>query len=169
MRIAAYQEEIRERNRSRRESVTRYVRIMESFGIGEPDPRRLRDIGNAIYTDSKITGLTPEFYLALIRVENPWLDPEIQNGYGAVGLTQVVPRYWQDVFPECGTNLTEIYTQVCYGGRIFMHYLNTWDGNEVLALYAYNGCTASRREAMQRCVDYPHRIKNYEATHTQDF
>lgn len=118
-------------------------------------------IAIAIYEDSKKTLLPGSFYLGLIRVENPFINPFIINWYGAVGLTQVVPRYWEGVFPECGPDLyTNIYTQICYGARVYLHYLDIWE-DETLALYAYNGCTEHLREQQARCTDYPLWVQGY--------
>lgn len=167
--VTKYKTHLRAENRKRTQEVNRYIRIMESFVIGTPDPEVLREIGRAVYDDANITGLPPEFYLALMRVENPWLDPWIENWYGAVGITQVVPRYWEGVYPECGEDLNEIRTQVCYGARIYLHYLDSWGGDPNLALYAYNGCTLWHRQTQQRCLNYPNWIQDYEEIYRENF
>lgn len=154
-------------NRRRRHRVDRYVEVMESYTIGAPSRELLVEIAEAIYDDAKTTGLPGEFYLALMRVENPWLDPHIENFYGAVGLTQVVPRYWDGVYEECGESLRDVFTQICYASRIYLHYLEQAGGDSVMALYAYNGCTEWHRETEQRCINYPHWIRQYETNYRE--
>ena len=109
----------------------------------------------AIYKDMRTTGLPASFYMGLVRVENPYLDPYIVNWYGAVGLTQVVERFWLGEFPECGDDLrTSIDTQICYGARVYLHYLSVY-GDTTAALYAYNGCSIRLQLVGASCVKYP--------------
>jgi soluble lytic murein transglycosylase-like protein len=126
------------------------------------------EIALAIYKDSRLTGLDGAFYLGLIRVENPQLDHLVENWYGAVGLTQVVPRYWLGIYPECGEDLyTDVYTQVCYGARIFQYYFDVW-GDTTLALYAYNGCTLNLRSQAARCSNFPRWVQEYTSEYADE-
>lgn len=150
-----------------------YVGVLRSIAEDPPINDEVSDsiayaTAFAIYEDARITGLPGSFYLGLIRVENPQLDPYITNWYGAVGLTQVVPKFWLGVFPECGDDLHgNIYTQICYGARVYMHYLDTWE-DETLALYAYNGCTQYLRDRRARCTNFPTWVQNYALVYQRE-
>lgn len=136
--------------------------------VGEISDSVAYQIALAIYKDSQITNIPGSFYLALIRVENPWMNPWIENWYGAVGLTQVVPRYWEGIFPECGEDIRrDIYTQICYGARIYHHYLER-TGDPELALYAYNGCTRMHRLRNARCINYPRWVMEFDRMIQED-
>lgn len=125
-------------------------------------------IAASIYTDSQLTGLPGTFYLGLIRVENPQLEPYICNWYGACGLTQVVPKYWVGAFPECGDDLLRnIYTQICYGARVYLYYHSIWQ-DETLALYAYNGCTQELQDRNARCKGFPEWVQTFAADYEEE-
>lgn len=117
-------------------------------------------IAKAIQRDSRLSGLPGSFYLGLMRVENPQLEPFEANWYGAYGLTQVVPKFWEGTFPKCGDLLTSVYAQLCYGARVYLSYLDEW-GDEILALYAYNGCTQAHRARKARCINFPNWVRDY--------
>jgi len=151
---------------AKQETLLSYMQVLKSIAESPPIYDEVSDsiayaIAASIHIDSKLTGLPATFYMGLLRVENPQLEPYICNWYGACGLTQVVPRYWAGIFEECGHDLEgDIYTQICYGARIYLHYHQVWD-DEILALYAYNGCTKALRARKARCVHYPRWVQDY--------
>lgn len=171
--LTAHQTTVLKETEAQAIEIQGYLRLVREIAATPPVNPTLTDsvafqIALAIYEDSNLTGLPGSFYLGLIRVENPWMDPWIENSYGAVGLTQVVPRYWEGVYPECGEDLRKsIYTQICYGARVYMYYLGVWQ-DEALALYAYNGCTLAHREASARCTNYPKWVLEYSKGFAED-
>lgn len=148
-----------------------YQEVLRNMSSAPPIRAQVSDsllftIAHAILVDSRKTNIPPETYIALLRIENPMLDPTITNWYGAVGLTQVVPRYWSGAFPECGDSLSVVYTQVCYGARIYMHYRARTQTDEQ-AWWLYNGCTQRRRRAGESCRRYPTWIAEFSANYAE--
>lgn len=82
----------------------------------------------------------PELVLAIMRVENPWLIPDTVSYAGAVGLMQVMPRYWSENFLFCGHDLSNIDTNICKGVNVLRYYLDRHEGDFESAMLAYNGC-----------------------------
>lgn len=86
---------------------------------------------------SKEANINPKRFAALIRVESHG-NPNAISVMGAVGLTQVMPRFWNNVYPECGpTSETIVFgqgfahpqTSICYGTKILEFYIqkaSTW-------------------------------------------
>jgi soluble lytic murein transglycosylase-like protein len=99
-------------------------------------------VAKAVAKNAYRAGVEPDLILAVMRVENPWLKPDTVSYAGAVGLLQVMPRYWGDEFPHCGDDLTDIDTNICKGVLILLHYLETNSDLE-RALLAYNGCRSA--------------------------
>lgn len=103
---------------------------------------------------SSEVGVNPELVLAVMRVENPWLKPDTVSYAGAVGLMQVMPRYWSDAFENCGGDLTDIDVNVCKGIHILGYYLSR-SADFRSAMLAYNGCRSTR------CQDYTDHVVGY--------
>jgi soluble lytic murein transglycosylase-like protein len=111
-------------------------------------------IAVALVREAKAVGLEPRLLLAVLLVENPWLDPEIRSPVGAIGLMQVMPLHrgaW-----GCGTDLEDVDVNVCHGARIFAHYFRATDGNVDRALLRYNGCV--RGTNTPNCHQYPYHV-----------
>lgn len=159
---SSYQSELNRRNdrRNRIESsVFRYVKARSSdplFPEANSSDENAKEISVAVMSLFDTHGVDPWFIVGLMRVENPWLDPDIINGYGAVGLAQVVPRFHWGNYPKCGTeSLLDVYTNLCYGVSIYKDYLRMCRGDSECALWRYNGCTAERRKRNESCQNYP--------------
>lgn len=155
------------------ENIQNYIVVLKRMAESPPINDEVSDsiayeIAAAIQKDSEETGLAGSFYLGLLRVENPQLEPYICNWYGACGLTQVVPEYWAGVFVECGDLMVDIYAQICYGARVYLEYLVQWEGDQILALYAYNGCTEAHRERNARCTNFPHWVRDFTREYERD-
>lgn len=69
-----------------------------------------------------------------VRVGNRWVWTR------AVGLGQIVPELWEGVYPECGQDLFQVRTNVCYTVRIWKYYRQTHHPDLHASLLAYNGC-----------------------------
>lgn len=103
---------------------------------------------------SSEVGVNSQLVLAVMRVENPWLKPDTVSYAGAVGLMQVMPRYWSDAFENCGDDLTDIDVNVCKGIHILEYYLSR-SADFRSAMLAYNGCRSTR------CQDYTDHVVGY--------
>lgn len=111
-------------------------------------------VASALVREARAAGLEPRLLLAVLLVENPWLDPTIRSSVGAVGLMQVMPVHqggW-----SCGRDLEDIDTNVCLGARVFAHYLDRTGGDLERALLRYNGCVTGSNTP--DCHLYPGRV-----------
>lgn len=86
---------------------------------------------------TKEVNIDPKWFAALVRTES-YGDPNAISMAGAIGLTQVIPKYWNQTYLTCGPTSTRIKrgegftdpkTSICYGTRILNFYLHesaTW-------------------------------------------
>ena len=111
-------------------------------------------IAAALVREAHAAGLEPRLLLAVLLVENPWLNPTIRSSAGAVGLMQVMPVHqggW-----SCGYDLEDIDTNVCLGARVFAHYFDRTGGDIERALLRYNGCVTGSNTP--NCHQYPYHV-----------
>lgn len=123
------------------------------LGYGADDELAGR-IATSLVREANRADLEPRLLLAVLLVENPWLDPEIRSSVGAVGLMQVMPVHrgqW-----GCGDDLEDVETNICHGARIFAHYVDRTGGDLERALLRYNGCV--RGTNTPNCHQYPSRV-----------
>lgn len=116
------------------------------------DPVLARRIALALVREGRQTNIDPRMLLAVLLVENPWLDADARSSVGAVGLMQVMPFHAGEWEP-CSDDLEDIDTNICYGARIFAHYLGATNGDLDRALLRYNGCV--RGTNTPDCDRYP--------------
>lgn len=76
-------------------------------------------------------GLDPALFRAVITQESGW-NPNARSGAGAIGLTQVVPRWHPDA------NLTTPQSQLDYGAKYLSSLMRQYKGSRRDALSAYN-------------------------------
>lgn len=155
---------------ARLERLEEDVSDLRAIARNEVDPLRrlLRDdhsappelatrIAVALVRESHRTGLDTGLLLAVLLVENPWLDPEERSSVGAVGLMQVMPFHaggWR-----CGgTDLTDPEINICHGARILAHVLHRARGDLDTALLRYNGCVHGRNTP--DCHLYPEWVRH---------
>jgi soluble lytic murein transglycosylase-like protein len=119
------------------------------------DEAHARRIALALVREGLAADVDPRLLLAVMSVENPWLEPGALSPAGAVGLMQVMPFHagaW-----GCGSeDLTDPETNVCHGTRILAHALRRLDGDLERALLRYNGCV--RGTNTPDCRSYPGRV-----------
>lgn len=118
------------------------------------DPELARDIAVALVREGRNTEIEPRLLLAVLLVENPWLNPTAQSFMGARGLMQVMPMHrgqW-----GCGTSLEDVDQNICHGAKIFASYLESEEGNVERALLRYNGCV--RGTNTPNCHTYPNHV-----------
>lgn len=118
------------------------------------DPDLVRRISVALVREANRTQVEPRLLLAVLLVENPWLNPTAKSSVGAVGLMQVMPVH--DGQWGCGVNLEDIDTNICHGARIFANDLRRTGGDVDRALLRYNGCVHGTNTP--DCEQYPNRV-----------
>lgn len=116
------------------------------------DRSRLSDIAVALIREGRATSIDPRLLLAVLLVENPWLDPEARSPVGAVGLMQVMP-FHAGQWGCLGDDLTDPDHNICHAARILADALQRSGGDLDRALLRYNGCV--RGTNTPDCHSYP--------------
>ena len=98
-----------------------------------------KEISSSVRTYSSNV-ISASLLLGLIAKESSFNKNAIST-HGAVGLTQVMPRYHQDKIK--GRSLNNIKTSIEVGSRVLRDCLTRSKGNTRLALGCYNGATSS--------------------------
>jgi soluble lytic murein transglycosylase-like protein len=119
------------------------------------DEELVRRIALALVREARRSGSEPRLLLALLLVENGRLDPFARSEAGARGLMQVMPVHLGQ-WPPCAHDLINVEANICYGARIFAHYLEAERGDMERALLRYNGC--SRGTNTPDCQRYPYDV-----------
>jgi soluble lytic murein transglycosylase-like protein len=103
------------------------------------NPVLARRVAIALLREGRAASVQPHLLLAVLLVENPWVDPGAVSPVGARGLMQVMPLH-QGKWRACPLQLDGIDANICYGARIFASYLRQQGGDVERALLRYNGC-----------------------------
>ena len=99
---------------------------------------RAQPAAHAILKYSRLRSLDPLLVVGIIGVENATLTPRARSSVGASGVMQVMPSWKRDI-KDCGADLREVHTNVCFGTRILQLALR--ESTTVReALLRYNGC-----------------------------
>jgi hypothetical protein len=125
------------------------------LGYRSDDPQLVRRIAVSLRREAKRTELEPRLLLAVLLVENPWLDPGARSPVGAQGLMQVMP-FHRGNWKPCAPRLDDIESNICHGASIFAAYLKQERGNVDRALLRYNGCV--RGTNTPDCHQYPNHV-----------
>ncbi len=107
-------------------------------------------LARIIHNHATRESIDPRLIANLIRVESafnpravgPPITITINNTphhTNAIGLGQIVPEFWLGTHPECGSDLFNPLTNICYTVLVYKHYLNKYSSPH-RALLAYNGC-----------------------------
>jgi soluble lytic murein transglycosylase-like protein len=89
--------------------------------------------------EGRRANLSPDILLAVLLVENPWINPAARSPVGARGLMQVMPLH-EGNWRRCPKSLDGIESNICYGAQIFRQYVREEGGQVERALLRYNGC-----------------------------
>jgi soluble lytic murein transglycosylase-like protein len=116
-------------------------RALEEFGSVLLPAERSR-VARTIAREARRAGFSPEFVLAVIRVESAG-DPFAMSTKGALGLMQLRPRTAEVVAHELGVRWSgpELLFDPVLNVRLgvaYLEYLRTRYGNLSIALAAYN-------------------------------
>lgn len=133
----------------------RVAPIAQVLGRYSRDTALVERISVALVREANRVDLEPRLLLAVLLVENPWLDPDIRSPVGAVGLMQVMP-FHQGSWADCGNDLEDVDSNVCHGARIFAHYYRSSNGDLDRALLRYNGCVNGTNTP--DCHQYPNHV-----------
>ncbi len=118
------------------------------------DERLARRVATALVREGHRAGLAPDILLAVMLVENPWINPDARSPVGARGLMQVMPGH-QGKWKACPKTMDEIESNICYGAQIFKDYLKQ-TGDVERALLRYNGCVNGTNTP--NCHLYPQQV-----------
>lgn len=119
------------------------------------DTALVERVAVALVREANRVRLEPRLLLAVLLVENPWLEPDIRSSVGAIGLMQVMPVH-RGGWAECGTDLEDVDSNICHGARIFAHYFKRSNGDLDRALLRYNGCVNGTNTP--NCHQYPNHV-----------
>lgn len=132
-----------------RKEVEPLARVLTEY---RNDKRLARRVATALVREGRRAGVQPNILLAVLLVENPWIDPSARSPVGARGLMQVMPGH-RGQWRACPESLDEIESNICYGAQIFRSYLREEDGRVEEALLRYNGCVHGTNTP--NCHAYP--------------
>jgi hypothetical protein len=122
------------------------------------DPAHARRIALALVREGRRADIDPRLLLAVMTVENPWLDLGALSPAGAVGLMQVMPFHAGGWGCE-GGDLTDLDMNICHGTKILANAIKRYDGDLVRALLHYNGCVLAKNTT--DCHLYPSWVFRY--------
>lgn len=128
------------------------VHVLTRMRNDRPHARR---IALALVREGQQAGVDPRLLLAVMAIENPWLEPTAASFMGAVGLMQVMP-FHAGAWGCDGADLTDPETNICHGARILAHALARANGDLDRALLRYNGCV--RGTNTPDCHLYPSKV-----------
>jgi hypothetical protein len=134
----------------------RDVEPLENVLLDYRNDRALaRRIAVSLVREGAHTDVEPSLLLAVLLVENPWLDPNATSPVGARGLMQVMP-FHRGAWGDCAPRLDDVEANICHGARIFASYLKATRGDVHRALLRYNGCVTGSNTP--DCHLYPSRV-----------
>jgi soluble lytic murein transglycosylase-like protein len=119
------------------------------------DPRLIRRVAVSLLREARRTELEPRLLLAVLLVENPWINPDARSFMGARGLMQVMP-FHEGRWEPCEPRLDDVEANICHGASIFAAYLAQSGGDVDRALLRYNGCV--RGTNTPNCHQYPNHV-----------
>lgn len=128
------------------------MRVLLHYGAEEVLADR---VALSLLREARRVGVEPRLLLAVLLVENPWIDTLARSPVGAVGLMQVMPFHRGNWHP-CPPELEDVEANICHGARIFAHYLQAERGDVERALLRYNGCV--RGTNTPDCHRYPYHV-----------
>jgi hypothetical protein len=119
------------------------------------DPQLVRRVAVALVREARRTNIEPRLLMAVLLVENPWLDPSATSPVGAQGLMQVMP-FHRGQWKPCEPRLDDVDANICHGAQIFAWNLKQTKGNVDRALLRYNGCVNGTNTP--DCHQYPNHV-----------
>lgn len=102
------------------------------------DPTEARQLARKVVTAAIAESVDPVLFGALVLRES-WADPNAVSWAGAVGLAQIMPKYWHNQNDACTGDLFDAETNLACGARVLRYYLDTCGSNVRCALNRYWG------------------------------
>jgi soluble lytic murein transglycosylase-like protein len=137
MRVGALEAEGRELTSLYANELRPLVRVLSKRD--DANEAHVTRIAIALVREGRRAAVDPRLLMAVLLVENPWLELGARSSVGAVGLMQVMPFHaggW-----GCGgDDLTDLDINICHGAQILAAALRSAQGNLDRALLRYNGC-----------------------------
>jgi soluble lytic murein transglycosylase-like protein len=128
--------------------------LVDRYDVPQP---LASQIAVALVREGRRTDLDARLLLAVLLVENPWLDGQARSFMGAVGLMQVMP-FHAGAWGCPGADLTDPDINICHGASILAHAIILADGDLDQALLRYNGCVLGTNTP--DCHRYPEWVRS---------
>lgn len=106
--------------------------------------RSIVNVSNDIFSNME----EKKQFVTMVAIESKF-NPEATSSAGAVGLTQIIPKYAKEFAAKCGIedvrseDLKNADINLLIGACRFKSLLDTFNGNTAAALVAYNAGSAS--------------------------
>lgn len=131
-----------DKNKEKINKLTNY--ISSNYKVSETEAN---EIVSSTYQQSLEKGVDPILVLSLIEVESAF-NKNVKSKYGAVGLTQILPKSHPEEIAQSKTiskNISDVKANIFVGVNVLKKYLTLQKGNMVLALQAYNGSLKDKK------------------------
>src|SRR5262245_23255143 len=120
-----------------------HEKLAQTYGVSEP-------LAAEIHQAAVASGISPKIAFGLVRAESSF-RPSAVSPVGAVGLTQVMPATARWLKPgTTRSDLMEPKTNLNIGFTYLKHLIDRYDGNEKLALTAFNRGPGTVDRALKR-------------------
>jgi len=115
---------------------------------------KAQNIVKVSFDESEKHNIDPLLVLSIVGVESTY-NPFAKSKSGAIGLTQVMPRYHRSKISEIkkqDLDLFSIKGNITVGIQIIKEYISLADGNVKRALQMYNGSTKDKKQSYSNKV-----------------
>lgn len=139
-----------DKNKEKINKLTSYISI--NYKVPEIEAK---EIVSSTYQQSIEKGVDPLLVLSLIEVESAF-NKNVRSKYGAVGLTQVIPKSHPEEVAQSqniSRNISDVKANIFVGVNVLKKYLNLQKGNVVLALQAYNGSLRDKKTKYYKKIE----------------
>ncbi len=112
-----------------------------------------RELAEQIYDAATANDIDPEVAYGLVKAESSFKNTST-SGVGAIGLTQLMPKTAAGLKPGVSqSELRDASTNLSLGFKYLKQLIDKYEGNEDLALTAYNRGPGTVDKALRRGAD----------------